>query len=179
MSIDFNYNKRKMGSRLYYSLIMLPCDKDVTDPKYVQSEIDYRYLEKEVQQEIVDLPVVKFTGDFMAGGLDKRQQFYLMTSLTDVYFVDTNNSNYAKYVSKIKNLPDISNNIVEDRFAASKDITMLKRTETFSINYNGVDYVLEITEENNGTFTTVEYDGNYLMDKEIEDEILDYFNKYR
>jgi hypothetical protein len=82
-------------------------------------------------------------------------------------------------VSKIKNLPDISNNIVEDRFAASKDITMLKRAETFSINYNGVDYVLEITEENNGTFTTVEYDGNYLMDKEIEDEILDYFNKYK
>jgi hypothetical protein len=56
---------------------------------------------------------------------------------------------------------------------------MLKRAETFSINYNGVDYVLEITEENNGTFTTVEYDGNYLMDKEIEDEILDYFNKYK
>jgi len=102
-----------------------------------------------------------------------------MTALSNVYFIDTTGTSYAKSITRIDNLPDISDITIQDRFQSSRNISLLKRSESFSITYDEIDYVIEIIEEGDGTFTSVEYDGNYLMDARLEKEILDYFNKYK
>ena len=80
---------------------------------------------------------------------------------------------------RIKSVDDLRDITKQDRFQSSKNISLLKRSESFSITYDEIDYVIEIIEEGDGTFTSVEYDGNYLMDARLEKDILDYFNKYK
>ncbi len=171
--------KNKMTTNLYYKLVMIPCNIDIMEVSEVTSFVDYKRLDREVQREVMKLPVVKFTGNFKDGGLSSKQQFYLMTALSNVYFIDTTGTSYAKSITRIDNIPDISDITIQDRFQSSKNISLLKRSESFSITYDEIDYVIEIIEEGDGTFTSVEYDGNYLMDVRLEKEILDYFNKYK
>ena len=171
--------KNKFTTDLYYKLIMIPCDIDIMEVNEVTSFIDYNKLDKEIQKEVMNFPVVKFTGNFKDGGLDGKQQFYLMTALSNIYFIDTTGTSYAKSITRIDNIPDISNIVIQDRFSSSENISLLKRTESFAIKHNEIDYVIEIIEEGDGTFTSIEYDGNYLMDAALEKEILDHFNKYK
>ena len=177
--IKTRHIKERVGLETYYRLIAMPFDSNVSSPSQVTTDVDYDRLSKEVQEVIMSLPLVKFTGRFDSGGLDKRQQFYIMTTLKDNFIVDTQGSNYARYVSKIKNLPDISHKNIERVFESNEDIAMLRRIEVFEVNYDGVLYKIEIVEEGDGTFASIEYDGNYVMDTKLESEIMEYFNKYR
>jgi len=171
--------KERIGLETYYRFIAMPFDSNVSSPSQVTTSVDYKILGKEVQELITSLPLVKFTGRFDSGGLDKRQQFYIMTTLKDNFIVDTQGCNYARYVSKIKNLPDISHKNIERVFESNEDISMLRRIEVFEVNYNDVLYKIEIVEEDGGTFASVEYEGNYVMDVKLEEEIMEYFNKHR
>ena len=56
---------------------------------------------------------------------------------------------------------------------------MVKRSEYFKVLYEDVEYNIEITEEDEDTFTSVEYNGNYIMDSKLESEIIGYFNQHR
>ena len=72
------------------------------------------------KKEVMNFPVVKFTGNFKDGGLDGKQQFYLMTALSNIYFIDTTGTSYAKSITRIDNIPDISNIVIQDRFSSSE-----------------------------------------------------------
>ena len=177
--IKTKHIKERVGLETYYRLLLLPFDSNVSAPKQITTTIDFESLNSDVQSVIMSLPLVKFTGRFDAGGLDKKQQFYIMTTLKENFLVDTQVGNYARYVAKIKNLPDISHKDIQTFFESSEDIAMLRRIEVFEVNYDGVMYKIEIVEEDGGTFASVEYDGNYVMDVKLEEEIMEYFNKHR
>ena len=171
--------KEKIGLVTYYRLMGLPFDSDPVKSSSITTEIDFNKLDSEVRRVILTLPLVKFTGRFDYGGLDKRQQFYIMTTLKNNYIVDTQGTNYAKYVCRIINVPNISYKYVETVFHSNEDIKMIKRSEYFKVIYEDVEYNIEITEEDEDTFTSVEYDGNYVMDSKLEAEVIRYFNEYR
>ena len=46
-----------------------------------------------------------------------------------------------------------------------------------TINLSEIDYVIEITDEDNGTFTSIKYGDNFVMDYMLEKDILEYFYK--
>ena len=173
------YIKEKIGLVTYYRLMGLPFDSDPIKSSSINTQIDFNNLDQAVRRVIMTLPIVKFTGRFDYGGLDKRQQFYIMTTLKDNYIVDTQGTNYAKYVCRIINIPDISHKNVETVFHSTEDIKMIKRSECFDVVYENVKYKLEITEEDEGTFISVEYEGQYVMDSKLEGNIIEYFNKHR
>ena len=173
------YIKDRIGLKLYYDVMLFPYDSEPTKPSAVKSEIDFSKLPKDVRTIIMDFPLVKFTGRFDYGGLDKKQQFYIMTTLKENFIVDTQGNNYARYVCRLNNLPDVAHKDVETVFQSSEDIKMVKRSEYFKVLYEDVEYNIEITEEDEDTFTSVEYNGNYVMDSKLESEIIEYFNKYR
>ena len=173
------YIKEKIGLVTYYRLMGLPFDSDPIKSSSITTQIDFNNLDQAVRMVIMTLPIVKFTGRFDYGGLDKRQQFYIMTTLKDNYIVDTQGTNYAKYVCRIINIPDISHKNVETVFHSNEDIKMIKRSECFDVVYENVKYKLEITEEDEGTFISVEYEGQYVMDSKLEGNIIEYFNKHR
>jgi len=152
---------------------------DPLRPSDITTEVDYNDLDDHIKLVVTQLPVVKFTGRFDYGGLDKQQQLYIMTTLKEDFIVDTQGKNYARYVCRINNLPAINHENVEKAFHHNEDIKMLRRSEVFEVSYEGEEYNIEIIEEDEGTFTSVEYDGNYLMDSKLESEILGYFNKHR
>lgn len=102
-----------------------------------------------------------------------------MTTLKDNYVIDTQGTNYAKYVCKIINIPDISYKDIEAAFHSNKDIKMIRRSEYFDVIYDNISYKLEITEEDEDTFTSVEYNGNYVMDAKLESKIIEYFNNFK
>ena len=60
--------KNKMTTNLYYKLVMIPCNIDIMEVSEVTSFVDYKRLDREVQREVMKLPVVKFTGNFKDGG---------------------------------------------------------------------------------------------------------------
>lgn len=171
--------KEKIGLVTYYRLMGLPFDSDPIKSSSITTEIDFNKLDPAVRRVILTLPLVKFTGRFDYGGLDKRQQFYIMTTLKDNYIIDTQGTNYAKYVCRITNVPDISHKDVETVFHSNEDIKMIKRSEWFKVVYKDVEYNIEITEEDEDTFISVEYNGNYVMDSRIEKEVIKYFNKFK
>ena len=171
--------KEKIGLVTYYRLMGLPFDSDPIKSSSITTEIDFNKLDLAVRRVILTLPLVKFTGRFDYGGLDKRQQFYIMTTLKDNYIIDTQGTNYAKYVCRITNLPDISHKDVETVFHSNEDIKMIKRSEWFKVVYKDVEYNIEITEEDEDTFISVEYNGNYVMDSRIEKEVIKYFNEFK
>ena len=171
--------KEKVGLVTYYRLVALPFNSDPVKPSNINTQIDFNNLDIKIQEVITTLPVVKFTGRFDYGGLDKNQQFYIMTTLKDNYVIDTQGTNYAKYVCKIINIPDISNKDIETAFHSNEDIKMIRRSEYFNVIYDNISYKLEIIEEDEHTFTSVEYNGNYVMDTKLESKIIQYFNNFK
>ncbi len=80
----------------YYRLMSLPFDSDPVSPSSITTEIDYNGLSRTLQGIIMSLPLVKFTGRFDDGGLDKDKQFYMMTTLKEHFIIDTQGVNYAR-----------------------------------------------------------------------------------
>lgn len=171
--------KERIGLVNYYRLMSLPFDTNPIGPSSITTEIDYNTLSRTLQNIIMSLPLVKFTGRFDDGGLDKHKQFYLMTTLKEHFIVDTQGVNYARYVCRIIGLPDISDKDIEGTFHASEYIKMLKRTEQFEVTYENVKYILEIVEENDEAFTSIEHNGRYIMDRKLETSIINFFNNHR
>ena len=95
----------------------------------------------------------------------------------EIYFVDTLKTNYAKCVTKLTNVPDLSGKEIINRTDEHRSIKLLKRSETYSISYREVNYTIEITEEDTGTFTSIMYGDNFVMDTVLESDILEYFYK--
>ena len=103
----------------------------------------------------------------------------MMTTLNQNFIVDTGNTNYAKYVTLIKNLPDLSNKEIEDVVHSNEYIKMVQRTERFSLEYEEVPYTLEITQEGDETFISIEHNGSFVMDSKLESDIIKYFNDHK
>ena len=99
--------EEKVGIYTYYDILALPFDKGINYPTQVKSKVDFKKLKEETQEAILSLPIVQFTGDFKAGGLDKKQRLYLMTTMDDIYFIDTIKTNYANCVTQLLNVPDV------------------------------------------------------------------------
>ena len=134
-------------------------------------------LKEDSQKAILSLPIVQYTGDFKAGGLDKKQRLYLMSKMDDIFFIDTLKTNYAKCVTQLLNVPDISGKEIVERTIEHKNIQRIRKSESYKVTFNEIDYVIEITDENDGTFTSIQYGDNFVMDVTLEREILEYFYK--
>ena len=161
----------------YYDILAIPFDRDINHPQQITQKLDFTKLREETQNAILSLPIVQFTGDFKTGGLDKIQRLYLMSKLNEVYFVDTLKTNYAKCVTHLLNVPDLSDKEVVERTDEHRSIKRIRKSESYKLTYNEVDYVVEITEEESGTFTSIMYGDNFVMDYVLEQDILEYFNK--
>ena len=172
-----NKIEEKVGVYTYYDILSLPFDRDINYPHEITSKIDFLKLKEKTQDALLSLPIIQFTGDFKAGGLDKKQRLYLMGKMNEIYFIDTLQTNYAKCVSQLLNVPDLSDKEIIERSNEHKSIELLRRSEDYKITYNETDYVIEITEENNGTFTSITYDNNFVMDHMLEKDILEHFYK--
>ena len=169
--------EEKVGIYTYYDILSLPFDRDINYPSQIHSKVDFKTLREETQEALLNLPIIQFTGDFKAGGLDNKQRLYLMSKMNQIYFVDTLKTNYAKCVTQLLNVPDLSGKEVAKRTNEHQSIKLIRRSEDYKITYKEVDYVIEITEENNGTFTSITYDGNFVMDHMLEKDILEHFYK--
>lgn len=169
--------EKKVSIQTYYDILSLPFDRDINDPHQIHSTVNFEKLAEGTQFGLLSLPIVQFTGDFKAGGLDKKQRFYLMSKMNEIYFVDTLKTNYAKCVTKLTNVPDLSGKEIINRTDEHRSIKLLKRSETYSISYREIDYTIEITEEDTGTFTSIMYGDNFVMDTVLENDILEYFYK--
>jgi hypothetical protein len=169
--------EEKVGVYTFYDILSFPFDKDISYPYEITSKINFKKLTEKTQDTLLSLPIVQYTGDFKAGGLDKNQRLYLMSKMKDIFFVDTLKTNYAKCVTQLLNVPDLSGKEVAKRTNEHQNIKLIRRSEDYKITYKEVDYVIEITEENNGTFTSITYDGNFVMDHMLEKDILEYFYK--
>lgn len=177
--IKTKHIKHIIGLTNYYSLMGLPFDADPISLANISTEVDFSKLSRTLKEIIMSLPLLKFTGRFDYGGLDKKQQFYILTTLKQNFIVDTQGNDYARYVCRIINLPDISGKTVEAVFHSNEHIKMICRNERFDVEYDGVKYVLEVTEEDSESFISVEYNGTYIMDTKLEGEIIKYFNEYK
>ena len=162
---------------VYYDVLSIPFDKDIDQPYQITHTVDFKSLKEDTQNVLLSLPIVQFTGDFKAGGLDKKQRLYLMSSMNDIFFIDTLKTNYAKGVTRLINVPDLSGKEVIERTDEHKSIKQIKKSESYSVTYNEIEYIIEITEENTGTFTSITYGDNFVMDYLLEKDILEYFYK--
>ena len=169
--------EERVGIYTYYDILSLPFDRDVSYPTQIQSKVDFKTLREETQEAILSLPIIQFTGDFKAGGLDKNQRLYLMSKLDEIYFIDTLKTNYAKCVTQLLNVPDLSDKEVIERTDEHKSIQRILKSESYRVTYNEIDYVIEITDEDSGTFTSIKYGDNFVMDYMLEKDILEYFYK--
>src|SRR6056300_1496675 len=165
------------GIYTYYDILSLPFDRDINYPNQIQSKVDFRTLREETQNAILTLPIIQFTGDFKAGGLDNKQRLYLMSKMNQIYFVDTLKTNYAKCVTQLINVPDLSDKEVIERTDEHKSIQRILKSQSYRVTYNEIDYVIEITDEDSGTFTSIKYGDNFVMDYMLEKDILEYFYK--
>lgn len=162
---------------VYYDVLSIPFDKDIDQPYQITHTVNFKSLKEDTQNVLLSLPIVQFTGDFKAGGLDKKQRLYLMSSMNDIFFIDTLKTNYAKGVTRLINVPDLSGKEVIERTDEHKSIKQIKKSESYSVTYNEIEYIIEITEENTGTFTSITYGDNFVMDYLLEKDILEYFYK--
>ena len=169
--------EEKVGIYTYYDILALPFDKDINYPTQVKSKVDFKKLKEETQEALLNLPIIQFTGDFKAGGLDAKQRLYLMSKMNQIYFVDTLKTNYAKCVTQLLNVPDLSDKEVIERTDEHKSIQRILKSESYRVTYNEIDYVIEITDEDSGTFTSIKYGDNFVMDYMLEKDILEYFYK--
>ncbi len=169
--------EEKVGVYTFYDILSLPFDRDISYPYEITSKINFKKLTEKTQDTLLSLPIVQYTGDFKAGGLDKNQRLYLMSKMKDIFFVDTLKTNYAKCVTQLLNVPDLSGKEVAKRTNEHQNIKLIRRSEDYKITYKEVDYIIEITEENNGTFTSITYGDNLVLDYMLEKDILEYFYK--
>ncbi len=165
------------GTNTFYDILALPCDKDINHPHQIKSKVNFKRLKDDSKKAILSLPIVQYTGDFKAGGLDKKQRLYLMSKMDDIFFIDTLKTNYAKCVTQLLNVPDISGKEIVERTIEHKNIQRIRKSESYKVTFNKIDYVIEITDENDGTFTSIQYGDNFVMDVTLEREILEYFYK--
>ena len=84
-----NKIEEKVGVYTYYDILSLPFDRDINYPHEITSKIDFLKLKEKTQDALLSLPIIQFTGDFKAGGLDKKQRLYLMGKMNEIYFIDT------------------------------------------------------------------------------------------
>ena len=166
-----------ISTEVYYDVLSIPFDKDIDQPYQITHTVDFKSLKEDTQNILLNLPIVQFTGDFKAGGLDSKQRLYLMSSMNDIFFIDTLKTNYAKCVTKLINVPDLSGKEVIERTDEHRSIKQIKKSESYSVTYNEIEYIIEITEENTGTFTSITYGDNFVMDYLLEKDILEYFYK--
>ena len=166
-----------ISTEVYYDVLSIPFDKDIDQPYQITHTVDFKSLKENTQNILLTLPIVQFTGDFKAGGLDSKQRLYLMSSMNDIFFIDTLKTNYAKCVTKLINVPDLSGKEVIERTDEHRSIKQIKKSESYSVTYNEIEYIIEITEENTGTFTSITYGDNFVMDYLLEKDILEYFYK--
>ena len=167
----------RIGLYTYYDILSLPFDREVSYPVEITSKVSFKSLKEHTKAALLSLPIVQFTGDFKAGGLDATQRFYLMSKMEEVYFVDTLRTNYAKCVTQLVDVPDLSHKEVIERTDEHKSIKLLRRSEDYKVKYNEVEYVIEIVEEGSGTFTSIAYGDNLVLDHMLEKDILEYFYK--
>ena len=167
----------KANIETYYDILSIPFDKGVRQPHQITSIVDFRKLKEETQLVLLNLPIIQFTGDFTDGGLDKKQRLYLMSSMDEIFFIDTIKTNYAYCVTKLTNVPDLSGKEVIERTDEHRSIQKIRKSESYKVTYNEIDYVIEITEEDSGTFTSIMYGDNFVMDYILEKDILEYFYK--
>jgi hypothetical protein len=168
-----------MGLETYYRLMLLPYTFGPIRPSDIHTEIEYKDLNAPIQEAIMSLPLVKFTGRFDDGGLDKNKQLYLMTSLKENFIVDTQGADFVRHACRIVGLPDISDKNIEQMSVDNKHVKVLKRLEQYEVTFDGVLYKLEIVEENDETFTSIEHNGRYIMDRKLESDIINFFNNNR
>ena len=166
-----------VSTETFYDVLSIPFDKDIDEPHQLTSIVDFKTLKEDTQEILLTLPIVQFTGNFKAGGLDSKQRLYLMSSMNDIFFVDTLKTNYAKCVTKLINVPDLSGKEVIERTDEHRSIKRIRKSESYKVTYNEVDYIIEITEEDSGTFTSIMYGDNFVMDYMLEKDILEYFYK--
>jgi hypothetical protein len=166
-----------ISTEAYYDVLSIPFDKDIDQPYQITHTVDFKSLKEDTQNILLNLPIVQFTGDFKAGGLDSKQRLYLMSSMNDIFFIDTLKTNYAKCVTRLINVPDLSGKEVIERTDEHRSIKQIKKSESYSVTYNEIEYIIEITEENTGTFTSITYGDNFVMDYLLEKDILEYFYK--
>ena len=171
-----NQIEEKFGVYTYYDVLSLPFDRNINYPNEIQSKVDFLELKPKTQKAILELPIVQFTGDFKTGGLNKKQRLYLMSKMDDVYFIDTRFTNYANCVTQLLNIPDLSNKALVTRTDEHRKIKRIGKTERYSVIYKDVNYIIEITDETDGTFTSIEYDNKLVMDYMLEKDILEFFN---
>ena len=86
----------------YYKLTRLDYERKPAYPEDIRSAIDFNELHESVREIVTNLPVVEFKGSFYNGILDGDQQFYLMTCDGQIYLVDTQGYDYARYVIRLK-----------------------------------------------------------------------------
>ena len=86
----------------YYKLTRLDYERKPAWPEEIRSAINFNELHESVREIVTNLPVVEFKGSFYNGILDGDQQFYLMTCDGQIYLVDTQGYDYARYVIRLK-----------------------------------------------------------------------------
>ena len=86
----------------YYKLTRLDYERKPAYPEDIRSAIDFNELHESIREIVANLPVVEFKNSFYNGILDGDQQFYLMTCDGQIYLVDTQGYDYARYVIRLK-----------------------------------------------------------------------------
>ena len=86
----------------YYKLTRLDYERKPAWPEEIRSAIDFNDLHESIREIVTNLPVVEFKNSFYNGILDGNQQFYLMTCDGQIYLVDTQGYDYARYVIRLK-----------------------------------------------------------------------------
>jgi hypothetical protein len=86
----------------YYKLTRLDYERKPAYPEEIRSAIDFNDLHESIREIVANLPVVEFKNSFYNGILDGDQQFYLMTCDGQIYLVDTQGYDYARYVIRLK-----------------------------------------------------------------------------
>jgi hypothetical protein len=86
----------------YYKLTRLDYERKPAYPEEIRSAIDFNDLHESIREIVANLPIVEFKNSFYNGILDGDQQFYLMTCDGQIYLVDTQGYDYARYVIRLK-----------------------------------------------------------------------------
>ena len=99
-------NKKRFSDTIteeqYYKLTRLDYERKPAWPEEIRSAIDFNELHESIREIVANLPIVEFKGSFYNGILDGDQQFYLMTCDEQIYLVDTQGYDYARYVIRLK-----------------------------------------------------------------------------
>jgi hypothetical protein len=99
-------NKKRFSDTIteeqYNRLTSLDYERKPAWPEEIRSAINFNELHESVREIVANLPVVEFKNSFYNGILNGDQQFYLMTCDGQIYLVDTQGYDYARYVIRLK-----------------------------------------------------------------------------